>query len=222
MSAIPQDLYREIAADLRPVRPLRPAWVRALVLLPCAAAGLALLSFLLGPRWLAEPPLSLAGAGVQLLLAYALLVLALGETIPGTRTGIARPVLAVGASLLAFLGFLFALHGTHPMAVPPGMELAMVLRCLGFSLLLGVVPGLLGFGLIGRGLPARPGVAGVLGGLAAGLAAVSVWQLFCAGTEPAHVLTGHGGAVLALAGAGLALGLARRARQDAAWARRRA
>jgi hypothetical protein len=107
------------------------------------------------------------------------------------------------------------------MPVPAGMELAMGLRCLAFSLLLGVPPVLLGSWLVGRGLPSRPGLAGALGGLAAGLAAVSVWQLFCAGTEPGHVLPWHGGTAVALACAGLALGIARRVRQDAAWARRR-
>ena len=46
-----EKLKAEVARDLTPVRPLRPAWVRALVLLPCAALAFGLLALVFGPHW---------------------------------------------------------------------------------------------------------------------------------------------------------------------------
>jgi hypothetical protein len=59
--------------------------------------------------------------------------------------------------------------------------------------------------LIARGLPMRPALAGALAGMGAGAAVDGGWRLYCEYSNPAHVIASHGGGVVALTLAGVAM-----------------
>jgi hypothetical protein len=59
--------------------------------------------------------------------------------------------------------------------------------------------------LLARGLPMRPGIAGSLAGMGAGTAVDGGWRLYCAYSNPTHVIFSHGGAVVVLTVAGVAI-----------------
>src|SRR5690242_3723850 len=110
-------LHTEIGRDLRPVRPLRPAWLRALAFLPWSLFGLVALSFLFSPRW-GVPGLTWGVSGVQILVAYLLLWTALREAEPGARpSGLALGLAAVAAFAVPLAVYLLILHA-HPRPMP--------------------------------------------------------------------------------------------------------
>jgi hypothetical protein len=192
-----QKLRAEVARDLTPVRPLRPAWMRALLLLPCAALSFALLA-LLFPRWQLNG-LAWTLAALQLLVAYGILWVGLREAVPGQGPGV--PALAVAALVATFAvgGANAALLVLRPMAVPPGQDWPYVVHCFRIELLLGLPAVGLGFWLATRGFPLRPVVAGLLGGLSAGVAASGIWSLFCPLNEVIHLLASHIAPIAAVA-----------------------
>jgi hypothetical protein len=107
------------------------------------------------------------------------------------------------AFMLAITGLTFVASPTH---VPPLREHTYFRTCITQSLTLGLVPLGVAAALLGRGLLARPVVAGFLAGLAAGLLADSGWRLYCEVSDPNHVLTAHAGATAALTAIGALAG----------------
>ena len=205
-----EKLKAEVARDLTPVRPLRPAWVRALVLLPCAALAFGLLALVFGPHWETNGLVWAMGA-FQVLVAYGILWIGMREAVPGEGPG--APALGAAAliatvAVCASNGLLIALR---PVGGTPGMD-GFSFYCFRVELFLGLPVVTLGFWLAARGYPLRPAVAGVLGGLSAGLAAAGVWSVYCPYNNLAH-LASHFGPTLPVALAGLFAG--------ALWARRR-
>ncbi|HBL29713.1 MAG TPA: hypothetical protein DD490_22995 [Acidobacteria bacterium] len=214
-----QKLRAEVARDLAPVRPLRPAWMRALLLLPCAALGFALLARLF-PGWQVNG-LAWAVAGLQLLVAYGILWVGLREAVPGQGPGLPALGLAALVATLTVGGSNALLLALRPMDVPPGLDWPFVVHCFRIELLLGLPAVALGFWLATRGFPLRPVVAGLLGGLSAGVAASGIWSLFCPVNELLHLVASHIGPIVAVALAGFFAGawwsrrqLARRRRHD--------
>ena len=210
--ALLEKLKAEVARDLAPVRPLRPAWMRALVLLPCAALGFGLLVLAFGPNWQKNGLVWSLGA-LQILVAYAILWVGLREAVPGQGPGAPGLGLAAVVATVVVGATNFILVALRPRGVPPELELYFILHCLKVEVLLGLPIVALGFWLAVRGFPLRPTLAGVLGGLSAGVAAAGVWSLFCPVNSLAHLLASHIGPVLLVALAGLFAG--------ALWARRR-
>lgn len=207
-----EKLKAEVARDLAPVRPLRPAWMRALVLLPCAALGFGLLVLAFGPNW-QRNGLVWAFGGLQILVAYAILWVGLREAVPGEGPGAPGLGLAAVVATVVVGATNFILVALRPFEVSPELEWHFTLHCLRVELLLGLPVVALGFWLAVRGFPLRPALAGVLGGLSAGVAAAGVWLLFCPLNTPTHLLASHLGPILLVALAGLFVG--------AVWARRR-
>ena len=142
-----QKLRAEVARDLAPVRPLRPAWMRALLLLPCAALGFALLARLF-PGWQVNG-LAWAVAGLQLLVAYGILWVGLREAVPGQGPGLPALGLAALVATLTVGGSNALLLALRPMDVPPGLDWPFVVHCFRIELLLGLPAVALGLGALG-------------------------------------------------------------------------
>lgn len=203
--SVPVALRREIEQTLVPVRPLRPPWRRALLLMPVGLALLVGLPATLGLRAdatrLGETlswGLSAAQLGIGLLLVGG----AMREAVPGLRLSTPALALLLGGSLLSVVCITLVTAMGSPTRVPAGQEGVFWAICFGSPVLLGV-PALLLAGLLAaRALPLRPEVAGALYGMGSGLLVDSGWRLFCHVSDPAHVLEAHGASVIALAALG--------------------
>lgn len=202
-SSLPDGLRRALDADHRPVRPLRPASVRALWVALWAALALAGLPVVIGFRAdIASLGFALSwGAAVfECIAGLGLVVLALREAVPGS--GVTRPVgsaaLAAGIAVQVLVAALSWLQRGMPSgSFPPRgahcfpMESTLALPALALTMV-----------LVGRAYAVRPRWAGVLGGAGAGVVTDGIWHLICPYAELSHVLVFHGGAVLALAASG--------------------
>jgi hypothetical protein len=201
-------LRDEVARDLRPVRPLRPAWLRALLLLPWSLLAVAALGAVYRTPW----PWRVGGlpwllAVTQAVAAYALLWTALRDAEPGRGpSGLALGLATTGAVAVPLGVYLFLLSA-HPRDLPRSLY-GVGLECFSAEVAIGLTLTAAGLWLAFRGLPLRPGLSGTLAGLAAGVGALAVWTLFCPFTSLSHVLPSHAGPLAVLAVAGLALGIA--------------
>jgi hypothetical protein len=202
---VPPDLLSAVARDLRPVRPLPSPVRRALVLLPLGLALLVGVPLVWGWRSNLLDLGSGIGWGLSGLQALAgLFVVAAGlrEAVPGREL---RPV-AIAATLLTatilFLGITIATRQVSPRSEPPEVWVRFVWECFWVAAA-SAVPALAAAAwLASRALPTRPWVAGSMYGLGAGLMADAGVRLYCWVSTPSHVLVAHGGALLAMIGAG--------------------
>lgn len=206
---LPESLRRVILSDLAPVKPLAPAYRRAILLVPWTLIALATFWSKFGFRSdLAElgPVLAWGLSLVQLLLALMVAVVSLRESSPGS--GLPKAVVwACAAGALAFhLAGLALSFGQSSVSPPPDLHGVELRACLFYELLIAAPLLLLGLWLLGRGLPLRPTLGGALAGLAAGLLADSSWRLICPFSLPSHVLPSHTGAILALVALGAVSG----------------
>ena len=200
---MPDALRRALDTDHRAVRPLRPAWVRALWVALWAALALAVLPVVIGFRAdIASLGFALSwGAAVfECVAGLGLVVLALREAVPGS--GVTLPIgsaaLTAGIAVQVVVAVLSWLHRGMPGGLfpPEGahcfpMESTLALPALALTMV-----------LVGRAYAVRPRWAGLLGGAGAGLLTDGVWHLICPYADLSHVLVWHGGAVLALAAFG--------------------
>jgi hypothetical protein len=99
----------------------------------------------------------------------------------------------------------------RPVTGPPGFD-GFSFYCFKVVIALGLPAMALGFWLAVRGYPLRPAVAGVLGGLSAGVVSAGVWSLYCPFNRLSH-LASHIGPTIPVVLAGLLAG--------SLWARRR-
>ncbi|MGE0463071.1 MAG: NrsF family protein [Vicinamibacterales bacterium] len=200
--ALPPALRARLASDFRAVRPLGPPLARAMGVVPFAVLALvaAPLWFELrvdAPRlgWLQSWGWSL----VQSMAGLAMVAAALREAIPGRNWG--RGQLAPWLALPVALVILVTWTTFEASAI--NIDRAWVwigLLCFTGSLAT-ALPGVsLAAILASRAWPTRPAIAGLLGGLGAGLMADAGWRLFCHFSEPGHVLGAH---LLAVIAAGL-------------------
>ena len=203
-------LKAEVARDLKPVRPLRPAWMRALVLFPCAALGFVLLAVFLGPYW-EKSGLVWAMGTFQILVAYGILWVGLREAVPGEGPGVPALVFAALIATAAIGAANALLVSLRPVTGSPAFS-GFSFYCFKVEIALGLPVVAFGFWLAVRGFPLRPAVAGVLGGLSAGVASAGVWSLYCPFNRLSH-LASHIGPIIPVALAGLLAG--------SLWARRR-
>jgi hypothetical protein len=196
---IPTALRARVAADCHPVRPLAPPHVRALAAMPFA-----LVALLAAPLWFSvradAPALGLLGSwGLsfwQVAMALAILVAALREAVPG-RAWSGRS-LALWIALPPMLVAVVTWTTWEASAVTVGESWwRIAAMCFGGSLASSLPLLTVSSVLSARAFPTRPGVTGLLGGLAAGLVADAGWRMFCHFSEPAHVLAAHLGGVLA-------------------------
>jgi hypothetical protein len=204
----PRKLRAAIKRDLRPTRPLRPPYVRALVLIPLAAA---IVLSVPGLRFFRSDMQAIGFLKAwgfsfgQALAGLVIIGVALRESIPGR--GLSRG--AIAATVAVGLAIPFALLAVTASAFnvgpEPGQALAEGIGCFRVSAV-SAIPALIAAAfLAARALPTRPALAGALYGLGCGLIADAGLRLFCEYTVPTHVLFGHGGGILAAMAVGAAV-----------------
>jgi hypothetical protein len=209
-----ESLRTLVAANLGPVRPLQSPLRRVLPMVPMGLALLLAAPLVFSFRDLAALGwwLSWGASTGEMIVGFAVIVLALEEAIPGRmhRARLHIVVVTCIASLIA------AITMTSWQASPVRLSehwwtvAAICAACSATTALPAVV---LSAVLIVNAYPVRPRLTGALGGLGAGLMADAGWRLFCHYSEPAHVVVAHAGGLALAAVAGLAITswLARRA-----------
>lgn len=203
----PQALLDAIKKDLAPVKPLAPPWRRALFVVPVALVvmGMPFLYYRLRDTTDLGATLGWMPVAVQILLAFALLVFALREGIPGWRASagaifslcVVAYTVQIAVNLLIFL---------RSPASAGGSGLAMWMQCFRVESLIGLPMLIVVAWLVARTLPQRPWLAGFLAGTGAGFAGDASWRMFCPYSDPTHILLGHTGGILVLGLTGFLLG----------------
>jgi hypothetical protein len=196
----PPKLREAIRRDLRPTRPLRPPFVRALVLIPIAVA---IVVSVPGLRFFRSDMAVIGFVRAwgfsfgQALAGLVIVGVALRESIPGRglSRGAAVATIAIGLAIpFALLGATASAFNVGP---DPGRGLEEGIGCFRVSAV-SAIPALIAAAfLAARALPTRPALAGALYGLGCGLVADAGLRLFCEYTVPSHVVFGHGGAIVA-------------------------
>ena len=196
----PPKLRDAIRRDLRPTRPLRPPFVRALVLIPIAVA---IVLSVPGLRFFRSDMAAIGFVRAwgfsfgQALAGLVIVGVALRESIPGRglSRGAAVATIAIGLAIpFVLLGVTASAFNVGP---EQGRGLAEGIGCFRVSAI-SAIPALIAAAfLAARALPTRPALAGALYGLGCGLVADAGLRLFCEYTVPSHVLFGHGGAIVA-------------------------
>jgi len=214
-AAMPAELRRSIANDLRAVRPLAPPIVRAAWLLPIAVLLLVTAGLVLGIRRDAVRlgfALTWGASALETTLGLGLIAASLREAIPGTTLSRRALALAFGSALGATTTMTYLTWYVSPIAILRDPTLFIWRVCVAGTVA-GALPALVVSGwLVARGLPVRPRLAGALYGLGAGLLSDAGWRIFCHFSDPAHVFGAHMLAVslTTLAGMVLAAWLSRR------------
>ena len=199
----------EVSRDLSSVTPLKPAWSRALLVIPIALITLAVVLTVYGLRgdadklgfWsLWSPVLLMMG------VAYFVVMMVLRNRTPGEEMSsafwIVAPVLAVAMQIgTNFFTFTFS-----PI-VPDGIGWQQEAVCFGRISLFGIPTLVVVFWLLSRGLPLRPRIVGFMSGLGAAILSESIYRLYCGVSHPGHTLPWHTGALLAMGLLGLGFGL---------------
>ena len=201
---LPEVLRRSISDDLKPVRPLPPAWMRTLKAAAVAAIGLALVIFVfkLSPRPdMEQLPLwlSLGCTALQLGIGVLLLGMALREAVPGQGVPIGTVALGVGMAVLIqiLVGIATWMHSTG-MPLEKGHGLSAGITCTTHDVAMALPALLVTLWLVFRALPLRPSIAGLLGGAGAAVTADAVTHILCPMSDLRHVLVWHTGALIGL------------------------
>jgi hypothetical protein len=204
----PAELFRTIAQDLRPVRPLPAPERRALALAPLGVMLLVGSPSFWGWRGnlaMLDPSVSWGLSIVQGIVGVLIVGAALREAVPGrTLSGVTLAATIAGAATLV-LAITAVTHAVLETPEPAAIWLGSVLICLQTSLLSGLPAVAITVALAARALPSRPAVAGALCGLGAALMTDAGMRLYCNVSTPAHVLVAHGGGLIGLSLAGALL-----------------
>jgi hypothetical protein len=208
---IPVELRARIRADYSAVRPLPSPFTRALWCVPFAALALLAAPTYFNVRsdagqlgWFGTWGASLA----QVALGIALIAAALRESVPGRSWPTGAIGLWIVTPIMLAIAVTLASWVASPVSLPRAWWMVWVL-CLSGSAVTALPLVALASVLVARAYPTRPGVAGFLLGLGAGVIADAGWRMFCHFSEPAHVLSAHlgGVAVAAVSGWWLAIRL---------------
>ena len=202
-------LLEAVKADLAPLRPLAAPWRRAGPVLVWVAAAGALVLAVLGIRHdapLLGSRLTWGTSLPEVLAGLALVVLALGQAIPGRGLAVSRLAggAAVGVGMMAVVSFMTSFVSPGVVVADPFVTKGPA--CLTVHVALGLSAFALVAALVLRARPIRARGALVLAGLGTGMAAEGVYRLHCGISDLRHVGLWHGGAVAAVVLSGLALG----------------
>ena len=217
----PEALMREIALDLRPVRPSPQPLDLALRMAPLALLVSAAILLAIGPRHdsrILGPLLTWGASAAQFVLAMALVWIAAHESKPAGR--LPRQVVysaAVAASLVVVFVTLVTFStsaASEPLLrVPPWVNETLRVSpwIMGFacgigSTLAGGILVLVFSWVFRNSLATQPTVAGALYGAGAGLAINAGWRIACPISTPWHALGAHGAAIIATALLGALIG----------------
>ena len=204
-----KQLKEDLAGEFTPVKPLMPSWKRALWIFPLSLLlmEITLAIFHLRSDHAALGPLALWGfCSLQILAAYAIVIVSLQTCIPGSTR---NPAFQGGVGLTglavhwATSWFIFRLSPNWP---GPDQEWHLGIACLLGIGMLGILALLFGFFLVRAGLPIRARSAGLLLGLGGGLAAEAAWRLHCPFSSWNHILVFHSGSIVIIVGVGMLLG----------------
>jgi hypothetical protein len=203
-----QDLIARLAAEARPVRRLRPPWMRAAlwlaIALPCVAAVVGNKIVMIDPaQTLADPSFILEQAAT-LATAVAAALAAFASTVPGfDRRVLLLPLLPL-ALWLASVG-----HGCVQDWVRLGTD-GLTLRpdweCLPYAAVIGIAPAIAIILMLRRGAPLFPRSTLMLGALAVAALGNLGLQAFHLHDASIMVLTWHLGSVVLLSAVGGLLG----------------
>lgn len=209
MTSVPAELRARIHADYAAVRPLPSPWVRALWCAPFAVLALLAAPTYFNVRsdagqlgWFGSWGTSL----VQVAVGFALIAAALRESIPGRSWRAGAIGLWIVTPIVLAIAVTLASWEASPVSLQRSWWMVWVL-CLSGSAATALPLVALASVLVARAYPTRPGVAGFLLGLGAGVIADAGWRMFCHFSEPAHVLSAHLGGVAVAAGSGWLLAI---------------
>jgi hypothetical protein len=201
-------LRERIARDLEPVTPLRPPLVRALALVPLAAAivvAVPALHFFRSDMATIGAVRAWGFSFAQAFAGVAIVAAALRESIPGrslSRRAVAWTI-AVGLLIPALSLVLTA--SSFDVGPAPGHGWREGAGCFRASAGAAIPALIVAAMLAARAFPLRPGVAGALYGLGCGLIADAGLRLYCEYSMPQHVVFAHGGAILGAVVAGMVI-----------------
>lgn len=201
-------LRRAVAADIEPVKPLPPPWVRILWAGPLAvvmAVGTLVAFGLRSDLQGVEVVIAWLPMILQISLGLAVLAIALQETVPGMR--VAKPV--VYGVCISALALHLAVNIIMWLRDPMGYEdfLTSWWSCIRYEILLGVPFLAIVTYMAGRALPIRPRYIGLLAGFGSGVIADASWRMVCPVSVPMHFLTAHLGGMLMLGATGYLFGV---------------
>jgi hypothetical protein len=198
---LPRSLRESLGGDLHPVRPLHPAWQRSLVVAAVVtfvmAAALLVFKLQLRPDMDHIPMwLSWGCSFLEILVGILIIGLALREAIPGggVPAGAARTAIATGFALQVLVGIATWMHS-------PGIALgsdwvANSVGCLTHDMTMILPTFVVTMWLVFRALPMRAPMAGLLGGIGAGITGDAITHLLCPMSDLRHVLIWHTGAII--------------------------
>jgi negative regulator of sigma F NrsF-like protein len=196
---LPPSLRDAVKRDLRPTRPLRSPFVRALVLTPLAVA---IVLSIPGLRFFRSDMSAIGFVRAwgfsfgQVLAGLVIIAVALRESIPGR--GLTRRAIAatIGVGLVLPGALLVLTASSFDVGPEPGRALEEGIGCFRVSAI-SAIPALIAAAILAaRAFPLRPALAGALYGLGCGLIADAGLRLFCDYTDLEHVVFGHGGAIV--------------------------
>jgi hypothetical protein len=196
-----EKIRNQIRQDLEPVKPLGPPWRRASILFGVWFVLVALVLILFGLRpdtdALGGPWLFWILPLVQLFSAYAVIVLGIRLTVPGSAVASSFMAGFVALGVAVHLAVSWTMFHLSPIEVEPGKDFHASSVCLAITLCLSILPLVSALAISRRGMPSHPGSVGLVCGFACGLSAEAVWRLHCPYNSWTHILSSHTTAVLA-------------------------
>ncbi len=213
----PEGLRRAVAGDLRPVKPLRPPFRRAVEVALWGVAALLIAPTVFGVRHDAVVlgvMLTWGAALLEVAAGVLVVVLALREAVPGSGIGPARAFAALlaGVAVQSTVAVLTWMGG--PTSDPAVLARHSGASCFAMQGAIAIPALTITVFLVLRALPVRPPWAGALAGLGAGLLADGAWHLVCPLCDLRHLLVWHGAATAAMVGTGWLLGMVWQHRQS--------
>jgi hypothetical protein len=204
--------YREqIAGSLTPVRPLATPSRRVWMLVPLGlllAVTAPALNGQRGDLGAYTPLLTWGIMGLQSWLGLWLLALGLREAVPGRNVSWRALTLASVLTALLVTGVTILTNAASATVVPAGRAWQYWAECVIWPMAIGAPFMILTTLMAVRAFPTRPAIAGALCGMSAGILSDAGWRLSCWISEPAHIISAHGLAILGLALAGSLLAVA--------------
>jgi hypothetical protein len=200
------DLRDKIARDLKRVKPLRPPLVRALALVPLAAAivfAVPALHFFRSDMMTLGFVRGWGYSFAQALAGVVIVAAALRESVPGRPLSRAALIWIIAFGMMIPAVTLVLTASSFDIGPEPGRGLAEGVGCFRASTSAAIPALIVAAILAARAFPLRPGIAGALYGLGCGLIADAGLRLYCDYTAPPHVLFAHGGAIVGAMFAGM-------------------
>lgn len=198
--------YREqIVGSLTPVRPLPASSRRARTLVPFGlllAVAAPVLAGQRGDLGGYTPLLTWGITAPQSALGLWLLALGLREAVPGRNVSRRALVLASVLTALLVVAATVLTNAASPTVVPAARAWEYWAECVIWPMAIGAPFMVIATLMAVRAFPTRPAIAGALCGMSAGILSDAGWRLSCWFSDPAHIVSAHGLAILGLAAAG--------------------